>query len=196
MSSHQTHDTTSSRTPLGKRGNWWGDGSDSPDDPGGDDEQLGHVELQGVSREEFIAGRILRSAGDPVILCPECYDQGITAELSEPEDYVPPAIVELDDGDFSVRKYQDHRRHRHCTNPDCGYISWGGILQDRPAGKFLEIVDQVLDLVGASTWGLQEDVRDEIYREAMSRKHRGMGDEQNMQLVVRDIEHPDHLRDD
>lgn len=172
-----TSDTDTDSPALGDRTNWWGRDDPDPDTP------QGHADLPGVSRLEFVARSILLSAADPTLLCPRCHEEADrAAPLSDPEDYVPESKVTLEDGQVVVR-YADHRRHRHCT--ECGYLSWGGILQDRDGETFLAIVSDVLDIAD-----LPASTREVIYRNAQSRKARGMGDQSNMESVIYEIEHP------
>lgn len=183
------------------------DDYDSTAEPDG-----GHHEHAGVSRHKYIAGSILRSAGDPTLLCPHCWHQlDRPSEVSEPEDYVPTSQVvdvrdpttdawvpatdsgvdldNLDDDELRTREwYGDHRRHRHCTNEDCGMLVWGGVLADRPREDFLAIVAHVLDFTD-----LRQSAREAIHANATSRKDRGWSDEANMERAVAEIEHPGEI---
>lgn len=188
MSSGQTADASNGTTDagteaLGARGNWWGD------DGSGEDIE-GHEELPGVGREEWVAGKLLRGP-DATLYCPECWnDRDRAVELSDPVCHVPPSEVkivldEVDGGEFvsiTVPVYTDHRRHRHCTASGCGYVSWGGILADRPMAEFLEIVEGVL--VEAN---LPSSQRVAILAAAQSRKAGGQRDETNMERVLYEI---------
>lgn len=207
MSSSQTESASSrsssrSRAALGARGNWWGN----------DDREvvsLGHVELAGVSREEWVAGKLLRGP-DATFYCPQCYhERDRSVPLSDPADCVPPSEIEIvlgdnedakvedddqaedgeenDDPDeepetITVTIYADHRRHRHCPARDCGYVSCGGILADRKMGEFLEIVRAVLDEAD-----LPSSRRNRLAAEAQSRKARGWSDEENVEKLLGEV---------
>jgi hypothetical protein len=173
---------------LGSRENFFAHGEDTYQ---GDDTRpsagTGHAELQGVSREGYIAGSILRSAGDPTLVCPVCFEElEATTDLSDPEDYVPPSevVVEDEDGEcWTEEWYADHRRHRHCESH--GHIVWGGILQDREREAFIDIVEHVLDFCD-----LRESRRDDLLGKAISRKDRGLSDEANMETLIHELEAP------
>lgn len=155
------------------------------------DEMLGrgmtHDQVEGVNRDAWVAGSILRSHGNPPIFCPECwYEFETSVELSDTEHYVPRIDVdyEFDPGSLEhslqISK-NDHRRHRHC--PECGAVSFGGVLGARGTDKFAEVVDWVLDAVGETL-----ATRRKKYRgEALERKATGTSDESNMEELVRDI---------
>lgn len=169
---------------LGCRQNWWGTDDDHDLEPV---QVRGHEELPGVSRLVWLAKSILLKAGDPTLLCPRCYHElDEASELSEPEDYVPASLVEIEDGRFRML-YTDHRQHRHCT--ECGHVAWGGILQDRPPEAFFRIVRDVLDVAD-----LPSSTRGAIYAEAQGRKARGVSDRTNMESLIYQIENPGSLR--
>ncbi|QCW05225.1 hypothetical protein [Natrinema pallidum] len=155
------------------------------------DEMLGrgetHTQVQGVNRDAWVAGSILRSYGNPPIFCPECWHEFDTkSKLSDAEHYVPRIEV---DHEFDTESLahsleiskNDHRRHRHC--PECGAVSFGGVLGDRDTETFEEILEYVFDAVDE----LVLSRRRQLTAHALERKADGMSDESNMEHVVRDL---------
>lgn len=183
-SQSQSHSLIETRTAstdaeaLGARGNWWGREDLEVEHPE-------HGELQGITRERWIAGKLLRGPS-ATLYCPKCYHEDeVSIELSDPEHYVPESELELeaDDGEIiSIPLYGDYRRHRHCTGDCCGYVSWGGLLADRPMSEFLELVRTVLVELD-----VPERYRNELVARAQSRKARGQRDERNMEAVLREL---------
>lgn len=167
--------------------------NDEPDEPDIPtiDEMLGrgdtHDQVNGVNRDAWVAGSILRSYGNPPIFCPECwYEFESKSELSEPEHHVPRIDVDhnfdtesLTDS-LEITKH-DHRRHRHC--PKCGAVSFGGVLGDREKEVFEAILEYVFDAVDE----LILSRRDRLTESALARKSEGMSDESNMEQVVREL---------
>ncbi|NUC74956.1 hypothetical protein HTZ84_22080 [Haloterrigena sp. SYSU A558-1] len=171
---------------------------DEPDEPDLPtvDEMLGrgetHGQVQGVNRDAWVAGSILRSYGNPPIFCPECwYEFEAKSELSDPEHYVPRVEV---DHEFDTESLahsleiskNDHRRHRHC--PECDAVSFGGVLGDRDTEAFEEVVDIVLDAVDEMVLSR----RRMLIERALERKAEGMSDESNMEHVVRELRTSDY----
>lgn len=96
--------------------------------------------------------------------------------------------IGLSDLDFSVLAsletelwYADHRRHRRC--PNCAQIAFGGVIADRPADEFRELVDEVLAAIGRLPSGRRRKLLDG----AMSRKRKGWSDVANVEALVREI---------
>lgn len=147
-----------------------------------------HTYVAGVNREKWLANTILRQHGNPPLYCPECwYEFDAEIELSDPEHHLPLVEVAFDfdtedmDDSREIEKH-DHRRHRHC--PDCGTVSFGGVLGDRETEAFLEVVDAVLDASDV----VGENTRGRIREKARSRKeNEGMSDESNMEELVRGL---------
>jgi hypothetical protein len=173
------------------------DGDDEPE-IASIDEMLGrgesHDQIRGVNRDAWVAGSILRSYDNPPIYCPECwheFDTGV--ELPDPEHYVP--LVEVDH-EFDVESADDsreitkndHRKHRDC--PNCGCVSFGGVLGDRPADEFAEVLDVVFDAVDE----LVLSRREQLTESALERKARGISDESNMEQIVRELREADFGR--
>jgi len=164
--------------------------TDEPDIPSVDD-MLGrgdtHTQVMGINRDAWVAGSILRSYENPPIFCPECwYEFETESELSDPEHYVPRVEVDhefdTDSLEHSLEiSKNDHRKHRHC--PDCGAVSFGGVLGDRDTETFREILDYVFDAVDE----LVMSRRDRLASSALARKSEGMSDESNMEQLVRDL---------
>lgn len=147
-----------------------------------------HEYSVGVNREKWIASQILRSMGNPPLFCPECwFEFDVSVALTEPEHHLPLVVVdhEFDTETLadsrSVSK-NDHRRHRHC--PDCGCVSFGGVLADRPIEELVSVVDDVLDAVDDIVVGSR---RDELKTGVRARKQKGMSDEANVAELVRDL---------
>lgn len=155
------------------------------------DEMLGrgetHTQVQGINRDSWVAGSILRGYGNPPIYCPECwYEFDTKSELSDAEHYVPRVEVDhefepdsLADS-LEVTKH-DHRRHRHC--PDCGAVSFGGVLGDRDTETFKEICQYVFDAVDE----LVLSRRQRLLNNALARKAEGKSDQSNMEQLVREL---------
>jgi len=155
------------------------------------DDMLGrgdtHTQVQGVNRDAWVAGSILRGYGNPPIFCPECwheYETGV--ELSDPEHYLPRVEIDhefdpetLEDSREITKR--DHRKHRDC--PECGCVSFGGVLGDRGADEFREVVEYVLDAVDELVLSRRERLVDA----AMARKHEGESDTSNMEQLVREL---------
>lgn len=157
-----------------------------------------HEYVSGVNRDHWVAGTILRSLGNPTLHCPECwheYDR--KSELSDPEHHLPTAerlferdedgrlVYEAQEGGLQsfVQKH-DHRRHRHC--PECGAVSFGGVLADRSVEDFLDIVDAVFEWFDRTPPSLKEGIRES----AIERKvEQDMSDEANMEQIVRQLRH-------
>lgn len=179
MSTHT--ESTDDETPtLGSRANYWG-GSEEPtseayDVDESDESTAVETTHAGVARDKWIAGSILRGAPETSILCPECW-----SELSDPEHYVPPSEVELEDGETEIR-YTDHRQHREC--PSCSEISWGGMLADVEAEVFLSIVDRVLEALDHE---LRDSTTAELRDAAARRKSSGLSDESNLERLLVEI---------
>ena len=160
------------------------------------DEMLGrgenHTQVQGVNRDAWVAGSILRSYGNPPIFCPECwYELDTESILSDPEHHVPRVEVdhEFDTGsleDSLEISKNDHRRHRHC--PKCGAVSFGGVLGDRDKETFREIVEYVFDAVDE----LVLSRRERLLNNALARKEEGESDESNMEKLVRELRTADN----
>jgi len=163
---------------------------DEPDIPSVDD-MLGrgetHTQVMGINRDAWVAGSILRSYDNPPIFCPECWHElGAQSELSDPEHYVPHVEV---DHEFDTESLahslkiskNDHRKHRHC--PECGAVSFGGVLGDRETEIFREICLYVFDAVDELILSRRERLLDS----ALERKSEGMSDESNMEQLVREL---------
>lgn len=167
------------RPTLGSRENYWG-GSEEPTSEAYDVSEHEGTAVEtthaGVARDKWIAGSILRGAPETSILCPECW-----SELSDPEHYVSPSEVELEDGETEIR-YTDHRKHREC--PSCSEISWGGMLADVEAETFLTIVDRVLDALDHE---LRSSTSSELRDAAARRKSSGLSDEANLERLLVEI---------
>lgn len=150
-----------------------------------------HEYVTGVGRDQWIAGSILRSYGNPTLYCPRCWHQDDRAvPLSDPQHHLPTAEChyEWDSETATLEKIvlkHDHRRHRHCTADDCGAVSFGGVLADRPTEEFLKIVDTVIDALDH----VPEPRRERLREQAAERKQEGMGDEENMERLLTDIRH-------
>ncbi|APX00205.1 hypothetical protein CHINAEXTREME_20560 (plasmid) [Halobiforma lacisalsi AJ5] len=167
-----------------------GDPEDDPDIPS-IDEMLGrgdtHTQVQGVNRDAWVAGSILRSYGNPPLFCPECwYEYDAACELTEPEHHLPRVEVDFEydptslESALEITKH-DHRRHRHC--PECGTISFGGVLGDRGREEFTEVVDFVLEAVDEVIPSRRRRLREN----ALERKAAGESDESNMEELVREL---------
>lgn len=154
-----------------------------------DQDRGNHDYVQGVNREAWVAGSILRSYDNPPLYCPECWYRFETeTELSDPEDHMP--LVEVDhdfekddplETSVEVSKH-DHRKHRHC--PECGCISFGGVLGDRDTETYLDIVRWFLDEADV----IRESRREEILEATRRRKSIwGQSDDANMERIVREI---------
>lgn len=148
-----------------------------------------HSYVQGVNRERWVAGSILRSYDNPPLFCPECfYSFDAEHELSEPEHYLP--LVEFEhnfekddpsESSLEIRKH-DHRKHRHC--PECACISFGGVLGDRDIETYLDIVRWFLDEADV----IRESRREEILEATKRRKSIwGQSDDANLERVVREV---------
>lgn len=154
-----------------------------------DRDRSNHEYIQGVNREAWVAGSILRSYDNPPLFCPECwYELEAKHELSDPEDHVPLVEVNHDfesvgwlETSIEISKH-DHRKHRHC--PECGCISFGGVLGDRDIETYLDIVRWILDEADV----IRASRREEILEAARRRKSIwGQSDDANMERVVREI---------
>ena len=176
MSTHTTPAQSGAKA-LGDRSNWWGESHEI-------ERATDHVEYAGTSYESWVAGKLLRGPG-ATLYCPECWADGRAAELTDPEHYVPESriTVETPTGEFEIPIYGSHKRHRSCTV--CGYVSWGGVLADRPMGEFIGIVRSVLDAVDTP-----QSRRDELLSGAQSRKANDVPDEPNMERVIRTLRNP------
>lgn len=151
----------------------------------------GHHDYQtGVNRESWLAGTILRAAGNPSLYCPDCWHELDTAsELTDPEHHLPLVVVDHDfdtettDLSLQVSK-NDHRRHRHC--PECGAVSFGGVLGPRPVDELLDVVDEILDAVDEI---VVPSRRENLKAAVRSRKERDqpMSDKENIAELVRDL---------
>ncbi|EMA26486.1 hypothetical protein [Haloarcula argentinensis] len=83
-----------------------------------------------------------------------------------------------------IRKisHNDHRRHRHC--PECGLVSFGGKLGDRPADVFRAVLDKIL---AACKHISQSRIR-RLREGAMKRKREyGRSDTANVEEMLNDI---------
>lgn len=153
------------------------------------DRDRGHHDYQpGVNREKWIAGTLLRSLGNPSLYCPDCWHElDIEHELSDPEHHLPLVVVDHEfdtstaEDSLEVSK-NDHRRHRHCD--ECGCVTFGGVLADRPLPELLEVVDDVLDAVDEIVLSSR---RGELKSQVRARKEQGMSDEANVAELVRDL---------
>jgi hypothetical protein len=166
--------------------------SHTDDDPASVDELLerdrgSHEYVSGVNREAWVAGSILRSYDNPPLFCPECWHQfEVENELSDPEDHLP--LIDrhhtpnAQPGERVETIRHDHRRHRHC--PECGVLSFGGVLGDRETETFMEIVRWFL----GETDVIRDSRREDILAAARQRKQqRGQSDDANMERVVREV---------
>ncbi|QZP37068.1 hypothetical protein [Halobaculum magnesiiphilum] len=203
------------RQPLGSRENFFA--FEAGEYERDDQEPQGHTVKAGVNREGWIAKSILFRHPNADVLCPHCFHEfEAIAELSDPEDYVDRSRIVVDerylgaptdaepdegeqldlsalaDGGYSLlrelateERYADHRRHRYC--PDCGLISFGGLLADLPTDQFREVVGHVLDAVGHVPDGRRQDLRSD----AMDRKRGGLSDVANVETLVRDLNSTD-----
>lgn len=160
------------------RQNFWGEDDDTDEST-----PTGHVELPGTSREEFVAHAILRHGAD--MLCPEClYEHDRTTVISDPQEYVP---KEVEASWGTVELHVLRHRRRVCPHEDCGYMSFGGVLADRDADAFLELVEEVLQSVD-----LPPSQHEKLFNDARARKLDGrFHDDENMKRLVRDLERPD-----
>lgn len=144
------------------------------------------AEVAGVNRDQWVAGSILRTHGNPTLYCPDCWPEP-KVPLSDPEHHLPHAEclrVWDDDAAEWVQEVikHDHRRHRAC--PRCGTISFGGVLADRPTEEFLGVVDAVLDALD-----LPSSTRGSLREGAAARKadeHWQKGDEANLTQLIRE----------
>lgn len=157
---------------LGCRENFWAD-----DDPEALATATGHTECEGTSPEEAKAHTILRSGAD--LLCPECVtERNVAAKLTAPEVYVPKE-VETSFGTVKLHVL----RHRRRTCRKCGYVSFGGILADRPAAEFMNLIHEVL-----SALDVPPSRERKLVSDAKARKHRGdMHDQKIMEQFVADL---------
>lgn len=127
-------------------------------------------------RDGWVAHQILRQGAS--YSCPVCrHELEVESELSDPVEFVP-KVVETEHGSLDLLTLPQRRR----VCEDCGYISWGGILRDRPAEEFLAIVGDVLDALD-----LPPSVHKRHYRKAAERKAAGMTDKRTMSQLVADL---------
>lgn len=160
-----------------------GDESDQPIGPH-------HSEVAGVHWHQWVAGHILRSHGNPTILCPACFHElDEMSELTEPRHHLPTMDVDHDfDTDWltdsRVVTKHDHRRHRHC--PKCGVVSFGGVVADRSEAEFVDVVDAVLDGLDERD-PIPDARRQELRQAAIRRKEKGDSDQSNMEDLVREL---------
>lgn len=159
------------------RENFWGQDTDEQSPT------TGHAELPGTSREAFVAHAILRHGAD--MLCPEClYEHDRTTTISDPQEYVP---KEVETSWGTVELHVLRHRRRVCPHEDCGYMSFGGVLADREADEFLELVEEVLQSVD-----LPPSRHEKLFNDARARKLDGrFHDSENMKRLVRELENPD-----
>ena len=165
---------------LGSRDNWWGD----------DDHAVtptGHAECSGTSSEEYKAYNILRANAD--LLCPECMvERNRAVTLSDPSEYIP---KEVETSFGTVELHVLRHRRRVCPAGDCGYVSFGGVLADRPAEEFMDLVNEVL-----SALDMPASRRRKLRSDAKARKHRGnKHDQEIMTKFVDELLNPDPLDD-
>jgi len=147
-----------------------------------------HDYVDGVNRDAFVAGTLLRSLGNPPIFCPECWwEFEAEHELSEPQHYLPSseAVFSYDEENSRLIRdiiRNDHRQHRHC--PECGVVSFGGKLGDRPADAFAEVLDQILSACKHISGSRIRRLRSN----AMHRKRKkGMSDTANVEQMLHEI---------
>lgn len=169
---------------------------DEPADPEPDvtpiAEMLGrdgvHNYCAGVNRDQYVAGTLLRSMGNPSIHCPECfYEFEERNELSEPQHYLPSSEAHYTydvENDELVREIQrhDHRRHRHC--PECGVVSFGGIIGDRAIEEFAEVLETVID---AAEKIAGNQGRRAVNAALKRKRDNNLSDMANMEQFLRDI---------
>lgn len=174
----------SSPPALGSREDFWGDPDPSAD--------RGHMTKDGVSFEEWVAGRLLRKHPDARILCPTClYNDDAAVELTKPKHYVEESEIEkteeADDGlvleEWTEFRYSDHRRHRVC--PRCDQVCWGGTLDDLPKEKFREVI---VEFFGRFSEQIPDFRQEKLLKNAMVRKSGGMDDDDNLERLLTELE--------
>ncbi|MWG36243.1 hypothetical protein [Halomarina oriensis] len=165
--------SSSNSTALGSRENFWGASEDEY-------HESGHgPALAGTSYEQYVAHALL--AKGATYTCPMCADEHDDHVILEDPSEYPPLSQLVDADGFHVEMYGDHRRHRTCRAR--GHIVWGGHLQDRPAGEFMEIVSTVLDGIGDVPSSRGRD----LATRARRRKQDGMHDKTNMRELVTEL---------
>jgi hypothetical protein len=125
----------------------------------------------GTARDEWIAKSILRKGADH--LCPECLDDEVRHVLSEPHIHSPRVVT------FEVGEGSDRVRHvelavlpnarRHCEH--CGLVTMGGIIADRPAEEFREVLDEVVESIDAVGKDVRQARSDALAAKGRGRKH-------------------------
>lgn len=177
--------TQSATAPLGCRENFWGENdSDEQIDEPEASYGVHHGKFAGTEKLEWVSHSLLKQFGDATLACPNCLDAGIVNEVTEPQNYVEPSDVEVgEDADgepVTIELYADWRAKRNC--PSCGTIH-GGVVLDRPAEEFLELVDVVLEAAD----DYPDSRRDRVRRRAQSRKDRGRSDKPNLRKTLYEL---------
>ncbi|MFC4553528.1 MULTISPECIES: hypothetical protein [Halorussus] len=177
--SHPRDNASTSTSPF-TRENWWGNTETT-------DRETGHAELPGTSIEEYKAHTILRSGAH--LLCPECmHHHKRTSVLSDPSEYVP---KEVETSFGTVELHVLRHRRRVCPHEECGYVSFGGVVADRPAAEFMALVDEVLDALD-----IPPNRERKLRSDAKARKNRGrQHDTDIMEAFVHDLLNPESASD-
>jgi len=184
----------------------------SPQDPS-THEHSKQQSSSGTEKNEWIAKGILRDGATficPIVLhedpnqCPvECetyietgdcdheslslHDENWEVELSDPIAFPPSCGGSQIEQTHMQRKAPSTNRWR--VNTEYGYLVFGGILQDRPAEEFLEIVDDIIRSMDRTILGRDlQEARD------LARRLKQSGDHSDVDIMERVVQKLTGLR--
>lgn len=214
MSETLRHRSDESPT-LGCRENFWGQVSstgDTEESTAESHSDTGKMDSVGTTKAEYLAHSILKESG--TILCPTAlkdpanreypamfewlfqdaclldhdpeaiHKEQQAIEITDPELYIP---REFPDGFAPMESGQ--YRHRRRYNTEHGYVSFGGIIANRPTDEFMEVIDTLLDfVVRRDEIALQESKAKKYRRDAIRMKSKGeMHDVSILETILADV---------